>query len=103
MSKNLGYVYVLHFDRPLKHAKHYVGWSKDHPLKPNGRIDKHRKGQGSALTKALFQAEIGFEVSIIWEGVCRNFERRKKNSGGASRYCPICKDSKIKRPNNSNT
>jgi hypothetical protein len=34
---------------------------------------------------------ISFTVARVWDGVTREFERRLKNSGGMSRYCPVCK------------
>ena len=27
--QQLGVIYMLHFDRPYKHARHYVGWTDD--------------------------------------------------------------------------
>ncbi len=29
MTGQLGVIYMLHFDRPYRHAKHYVGWTAD--------------------------------------------------------------------------
>jgi len=84
-------VYLLHFDRPYKHAKHYTGYSKH----PKIRIDLHRRGIGANLMNVIFEAGIGFQVAKIWyRGGTRKMERRLKNSGGASRYCPICKKAK---------
>ena len=34
-----GTVYLLHFDRPYRHARHYVGWTVDLP----GRMSEHAK------------------------------------------------------------
>lgn len=86
-----GYVYLLCFAEPYQHAKHYMGWSKDHPEKEGGRIDQHRKGQGARLTQVVVQQGIEFTVSRIWEDVDRNFERKKKNQGGSTRHCPLCR------------
>lgn len=90
----MGYVYILHFDRPYKHARHYIGYSNDDPEKEGGRIEKHRNGQGANLTKVLKENGIGFTLDRVWVDVDRNFERRKKKSGGGSRHCTICKRAK---------
>lgn len=34
---------------------------------------------------------IGFKVARLWENHTRLKERRLKRSGGASRYCPLCR------------
>lgn len=89
-----GYVYLLHFDEPIAHAKHYIGWSKEHPEKEGGRIEQHRKGQAARLTQVLLEKQIGFTVTRIWEDVDRNFERRLKNMKCSPKYCPTCRKKK---------
>ena len=34
MTGQLGIVYLLHFDRPYQHARHYTGWTGDDVLDP---------------------------------------------------------------------
>lgn len=84
----MGYVYLLHFDKPYKHAKHYIGYAEDDV---DGRIERHRKGTGSKLISVIVKEGIDFTLAKVWENVDRNFERRLKNRGGASKTCPICK------------
>lgn len=93
MSKNKGIVYLLHFDKPYKHAKHYIGFTKlnDYEI----RIKDHRDGKGARLMTIIRNNNIGFTVSKIWKNVDRKFERSLKKQGGASRICPICKSNKI--------
>lgn len=84
-----GYVYLLHFDQPFHHARHYLGWASN----LNARVEHHRKGtSGVRLMEAVRDAGIGFEVARTWNNVTKKFERRLKNQGGLSRHCPICKD-----------
>jgi predicted GIY-YIG superfamily endonuclease len=80
-----GVIYLLHFDRPYKHARHYTGWAEDllH------RLDQHAKGHGARLVEVITQAGIGFTLVRICEGT-RATERAIKNAGGAVRYCPAC-------------
>lgn len=88
----MGFVYLLHFDKPYKHAKHYLGFSVKHPEKD--RIPLHSKGQSRVkLMTVLFNQGIGFQVAKIWKNKERGDERKMK-SGGHARRCPICKQNK---------
>lgn len=80
-----GELYLLHFERPFKHARHYLGWSRD-AIK---RIKDHRAGKGSNLMRLVAEAEIMFAVAWIRPGTMLD-ERKLKNSGGGSRHCTIC-------------
>lgn len=84
MSK-VGTIYLLHFDRPYRHARHYTGWTDDLP----GRLACHRRGQGARLLAVLKDAGIGWELARTWKGP-RARERRLKKMGGAARRCPMC-------------
>lgn len=80
-----GTVYLLHFDSPFGHAKHYTGWAKD----LTNRLHLHATGQGARLTSVVRAAGIGWSVARTWDNVDRYFERRQK-ARGAARHCPIC-------------
>jgi len=80
-----GTVYLIHFERPYKHAKHYTGWTTD----LQKRLSRHAKGTGSRLMEVVKGEGILWVLARVWEGD-RNLERRLKNWGGASRHCPIC-------------
>lgn len=86
MTGVLGVVYLIHFDRPYKHAKHYTGWALD----LDARIAQHRGGYGSRLLSVIKDEGIGWSVARTWAGVDRNYERSLKRRGGASRCCPMC-------------
>lgn len=80
-----GVIYLLHFDRPYRHASHYTGWTRnlDH------RLAKHAAGRGARLLAVIADAGIGFTLARTWPGP-RSRERALKNQGGASRRCPLC-------------
>lgn len=80
-------IYLIHFDKPLKHASHYLGFVESDLEQ---RIKKHKGGYGSKLMAALKKAGIGWSVVRIWETGDRNFERQLKNQHGSAPYCPIC-------------
>jgi hypothetical protein len=81
----LGVIYMLHFDQPYKHARHYVGWTED----LLDRLDRHASGHGARLVEVIWHAGIGFTLVRLCEGTRRR-ERAIKHAGGAVRYCPAC-------------
>jgi predicted GIY-YIG superfamily endonuclease len=88
-----GTVYLLHFDQRYVHAGHYTGWAND----LDQRLAQHQRGTGARLVEVITQAGIGFRVARLWPGASKAQERSLKNSGGASRYCPICRDERKAR------
>jgi predicted GIY-YIG superfamily endonuclease len=85
MTGVTGTVYLLHFDRPYKHARHYLGWADD----LDKRLARHAAGQGARLLEVVSAEGIGWQLARTWPGD-RNRERQIKNMGGASRRCPLC-------------
>jgi predicted GIY-YIG superfamily endonuclease len=81
-----GTVYLLHFDSPYKHARHYVGYTTD----LDARLAAHSKGQGARLLEVVTGAGIGFQVARTWQGT-RKDERRLKDRKNAPRECPLCR------------
>lgn len=91
----MGYVYLLHFERPIapgKHTtQHYIGHADDLPR----RIDSHRRGRyndGSGCAKLCAVAKergIGFTVARLWRGGYE-LERRLKGRHEGPELCPIC-------------
>lgn len=91
-------VYLLHFDRPFRHAKHYLGFSKT-VESMHRRIDAHYNatagdGQNHHLIRAAKDAGISFTLARFWPKGTRADERRMKHSrgGGHARRCPICRE-----------
>ena len=80
-----GTVYLLHFDRPYRHAKHYLGWAAD----LDARLADHAAGRGARLLAVVRAAGIGWSLARTWPG-SRARERQLKRQGGASRCCPAC-------------
>ena len=88
-----GVIYMLHFDRPYKHAKHYVGWTDD----LLDRLDHARQGHGARLVAVIWHAGIGFTLIRICEGT-RRTERAIKNAGGAVPVLPGLHPPAMDRP-----
>lgn len=84
-----GYVYVLCFDRPFSHARHYIGCSTD----LRGRLRTHARGAGARIVKAAAAVGIGFTLGAV--GCCnvatlRRLERQAKDWHGAAGFCVRC-------------
>ncbi len=81
-------VYLIHFDEPYMHARHYLGYSTN----LDARLEAHRLGQGARLLEVVSDAGIGYTVVRVWEGADRNFERRLKKQKNSPRLCPVCRN-----------
>jgi len=78
-------VYLIHFEKPYQHAKHYLGFTTDLAA----RIADHRAGVGSRLLQVVNAAGIKWEIARTWTGG-RKFERQLKNRKHTPRLCPLC-------------
>jgi predicted GIY-YIG superfamily endonuclease len=78
-------VYLVHFDRSYKHARHYIGFS----TAPAERLAVHKNGNGARLLEVVSEAGIDYQIVRTWGGD-RHRERRLKNQKNAKRLCPLC-------------
>jgi predicted GIY-YIG superfamily endonuclease len=83
-----GTVYLLHLDPPLKHARHYVGWTSN----LDERLEAHRSGRGARLLEAVKEAGGSFHLARTWAG-SRSLERAIKDRKEAPKLCPDCSPS----------
>ena len=80
-------VYLLHFDQPYHHARHYIGFTDWGIV---SRLRYHLSGQGSRLMKAVTDAGINVRVARRWWGADRYFERQLKRYSKTRLLCPAC-------------
>jgi predicted GIY-YIG superfamily endonuclease len=90
------YVYLLHFETPLKHAQHYLGSTKT----LRDRMKKHRENPDPHIIKNGFK-HTPFVVARTWKfgGIwnARKFESHlKRTYKNARKLCPLCKEEKRK-------
>lgn len=85
-------VYILHLERPLCHAKHYVGSTSQALIK---RLEQHRRNQGALFLQRCNEQGIGYQVVRVIYGT-RALERRLKDNKCVPQYCPICRPPKTK-------
>jgi predicted GIY-YIG superfamily endonuclease len=80
-------VYLIHFDKPYKHAQHYIGYTAN----LNQRMYDHELGsKGARLLQVVRAAGINFHVVRTWPEGDRKLERYLKNRKKSSCYCPVC-------------
>jgi predicted GIY-YIG superfamily endonuclease len=91
----MGTVYLLHFDRPYRHARHYLGYTGK-ALKQ--RLAAHQAGTGARLMEVVIAAGITFTVARIWRQGSRKLERQLKRLKHAPRLCPICTPPSMEEP-----
>lgn len=79
-------VYLIHFDPPYKHAKHYLGFAED--VLP--RVWAHQTGHGARLTQVAVDHGCNLVLARVWEDGDRKLERKLKRRKNAPKLCPIC-------------
>jgi predicted GIY-YIG superfamily endonuclease len=85
-AKTKGTCYLLHFSRPYKHARHYLGWTVD----LQSRLDAHLEGTGSRLMEVITEEGISFECVRIWPGMTLRDEKKLKAQHSV-KLCPVCR------------
>jgi predicted GIY-YIG superfamily endonuclease len=80
-------VYLVHFARPYRHARHYLGYTAD----VGARAARHAAGHGARLLEVVTQAGIPWQVVRVWENGDRALERRLKAHKKSWRLCPVCR------------
>jgi len=82
-------IYLLHYDRPLHHAQHYLGFTDD----LDARTARHLNGFGGRLPAVFSELGISFRIARTWDGD-RKLERKLKNRKNGRKLCPICLNEK---------
>jgi predicted GIY-YIG superfamily endonuclease len=83
----MGVIYLIHFDTPYKHARHYMGYTDD----LQARLERHAQGNGSRLMQVIMENGITWRLARTWDGD-RHLERKLKNQKNSPRLCPICQE-----------
>lgn len=102
-------VYIICLDRPLGHARHYVGFAEDvierilahadttwlpfeHPIDTaDGRhISGKKLGTGATFMGVVNYHDIRWSLVRVFEGADRAFERKLHNTHSTADYCPRC-------------
>lgn len=89
-------VYMLHFEKPVGRARHYVGSAEPHAFR--ARLRRHKAGTGAALTSEAVKRGIGMRVAHIWTADSRAREQEIKAAGKFSRHCVYCQAERRGQP-----
>jgi predicted GIY-YIG superfamily endonuclease len=82
----IGSVYLVHFARSHRGARHYLGFSTNIPA----RVKAHRAGRGAPLLGAITRRHIAWRVVRTWRRKDGFFEQRLKRSHALRDLCPAC-------------
>lgn len=83
------FVYVLHFDQPVRGKTHYMGSAADNEL--DNRLRRHQLGTGANLTRQAHTLGIGFTLGGLYQGSDRSLEKKMKRRRQHSKFCAHCK------------
>lgn len=78
--------YLLHFDRTIHGAQHYLGYS----VHITRRLREHLSGAGARLVRQALRAGITVELVRVWTTSDRTHERALKRVRAPKGYCPKC-------------
>lgn len=81
-------VYILHFDQPLHHARHYVGSTTADRV--DARMHEHAEGWGSKITARAMRLGIKVYLAKVMFVSDRSYEKTLKRKGGIAALCRFC-------------
>lgn len=103
-NNSMATVYLIHLERPISHAKHYLGYTSDDTLQE--RLQRHKSNRGARLLEVANQQGIDYHVVRTWDNMnwkaARTLERKLKNRHNSPKLCPICNPIDRKNCNDSN-
>jgi predicted GIY-YIG superfamily endonuclease len=82
-------IYLLHLDKPLRHARHYVGLADD----LDARLERHASGNGARMLAVCRERGITWSLARTWQGD-RKLERKLKRRKDAPQICLVCAGAK---------
>jgi predicted GIY-YIG superfamily endonuclease len=89
------YCYLIHFQQPYKHARHYLGATGALDM----RLVLHRSGHGARLMEVVNDAGISWELARLWRvdswEESRDLEHTLKQQHNSPRLCPICQEKPV--------
>ena len=87
-SDLIGVTYLLHFEQPIGHSRHYLGWTNNLGKRLSSHLDGKR--ERCVLTHEARLRGIGFQLARVWEDVTIEHEKRLKSWKNNPKLCPIC-------------
>lgn len=81
-------VYLLHFDRPVKHARHLITVAHS-SFGAIGRRVSYEQLADEPLVRAARAAGVTLTIARVWDGGEAR-ARQLRHTGGSTRMCPVC-------------
>jgi len=81
-------IYLIHFDKPIGKARHYLGTCNDNRLE--ARLIEHARGHGARLTKAVADRGIPMWLARVFPELSFEQEKRIKRDVSFKNLCPLC-------------
>lgn len=93
MSSTYSYrgLFLLHFDPPYRHARHYFGYAKRNLREYARAVAQGRQHAPHPLVERAILAGCTVTVVDVWPGHSRDDRRRFRRCGSLSRFCPTCR------------
>ena len=87
MKERTHWIYLIHFDRSLHHARHYLGATRN----LHQRLEQHAHGRGARLTQEIVDLGIGWQLAAVWiTNKLWTSEQHAKRQKHGPKYCPLC-------------
>lgn len=87
-------LYLLHFDPPYRHARHYLGYAIG-----TGRGRAYAKAQARGVLLGAHELVMAAQANLctitvadVLVGEGRATQRRMRAAGSLSRFCPTCRE-----------
>lgn len=81
-------IYLLHFEQPIGHCRHYIGRSTLGNIE--ARLARHSAGHAARLTSIAAAKGIGFVLGNLWITPDREAERTFKTRWPSKKLCTTC-------------
>jgi len=81
-------LYLLHFDKPLGFARHYLGCCAENRLQ--ARLREHATGQGARLTARASAGGVTMYLARVFPEMSYEQEKRYKVASHFDKLCPLC-------------
>lgn len=81
-------IYLIHFERKVGKAQHYLGYCEDARL--GARMREHVRGTAAALTREATKRGIGLLLARTFPGGSLDEEAIHKRHGRFHLMCPLC-------------
>ena len=81
-------LYLLHFERKIAHAQHYLGCCREDRLET--RLTEHARGHGAKLVAHAVRTENPIYLARVFPELGFESEKAVKRNSHFKNLCPVC-------------